>query len=108
MGFIQAVKAKLFANQVEQATQASIDLYVGVVNSVLTPIPAVAGEIAKIVVNNQDEIERSIVLAKKLKGELEVVWKTYESQVNEANPELKKLSKDFEKKLNTIIKMFKK
>lgn len=108
MGIIVAIKAKLFADRVEQAAQACVDWYMGTVESIVVPIPALAGQVAKVIVNNQDEIERSIKLAKKIKAELDPIIEQYMADVNDANPELKKLGRDMQLKVRHLMKMLRK
>lgn len=106
MKIIKALKAKFFAKEVEATAQAGIEMYMGIIQSVLNPLPKLAGDLAQIIVINQDEIERSILLGKKIYSEVSLVLEAHAESVEAENENVKALMNEFMnrfKKLRAMI-----
>lgn len=107
MRIINALKAKFFAREVEITAQAGVEMYVGVLQAVLNPLPALAGDLAQIIVLNQSEIERSILLAKKIYSEVSLVLEEHAHRVEAENENVKALTETFMLKLKELRAMIK-
>ena len=59
------------------------------------PLPELAEDLAVVVINNQDEIERTLVLARKMQKELTIVFKKHQTRVKIENKELDALVSKF-------------
>lgn len=101
------LKAKLFASHVKDTTQAIVDVYLHQVEMYIKPLPELAGELAEIVVNNQDEIERAIKLGIKVRDEIIVVLEKHGKRIEKENKHLVKLVDIFGKKAEKLSGMIK-
>lgn len=105
MKIINVLKAKLFARKVELTAQAGIEMYMGIVQSVLDPLPKLAGDLAQIIVINQAEIERSLLLGRKMYSEVSLVLKAHAESIEAENANVKWLTDRFMTQFNELRDM---
>lgn len=101
------LKAKLFAASVKDTTQAVIDVYMQQVKMYIEPLPELAGDLAEIVVNNQDEIERTIKLGIKMRDEVTAVLEKHAQRIDGQNEHLNELINKFGKKAEKLMRSIK-